>query len=50
MSHRLAKHLSEEEVSELPLHKQIALGEQPRKPVSEDINEVERSENINRNE
>jgi len=49
MSHRLAKHLSEEEVRELPLHKQIALGEMPQKPVAESKSEVERSESINRN-
>lgn len=37
MSHRLSKGTSEEKVKRLPLHKQIALGEKPRKPVRSSI-------------
>ena len=35
MSHRLAKHVSEEKINKLPLHKRIAVGEPvTRKPVA----------------
>lgn len=32
MSHKLGKNTSDERVAKMPLHKQIALGEKPKKP------------------